>query len=257
MQNFRKNLNLGDSDIEGQNDEFSIFSDKIFDEINPQMTFPNSGEERYFCKESNQMLHHKRNNYSENGTKKHKSKFTFDNLKRKSKHLVIENAMDFINKKIKEAYNGNIGEGIIKKELVKLNQTQKKNSSAEFNQSFIHKTLKEILSQKITKKIKFLDEEHNKKLIETLIEEKKDEFENLFSITFIDCLDHFIGKKQIKELEGLTLFSELKEQILEEYEEDGESFYENLEIFMKEFEQRINNAKPRKRKSTKNSKDES
>jgi len=44
---------------------------------------------------------------------------------------------------------------------------------------------------------------------------------------------------------------------LEEYEEDGESFYENLEIFMKEFEQRINNAKPRKRKSTKNSKDES
>ena len=84
------------------------------------MTFPNSGEERYFCKESNQMLHHKRNNYSENGTKKHKSKFTFDNLKRKSKHLVIENAMDFINKKIKEAYNGNIGEGIIKKELVKL-----------------------------------------------------------------------------------------------------------------------------------------
>ena len=78
----------------------------------------------------------------------------------------------------------------------------------------------------------------------------------MFNITFIDCLDHFIGKKQIKELNGLTLFSELKEQILKEYKEDGESYYKNLEIFLNEYEQRINNAKPRKRKSKQNPKDE-
>ena len=256
MNDFRKNLNLGDSDMNEQNDEFSIFSDRILEDINPQMTFPNSGDERYFCKETNKILNQKRKKENENEDKKSNSKFTYDNLKRKSKHLVIESALDFINKKIKEAYNGNIGKGIIKKELAKLNQSQKKNSSAEFNQSFIHKTLKEILSQKITKKIKIYDEDHNKKLVEKLIEEKKDEFESLFNITFIDCLDHFIGKKQIKELNGLTLFNGLKEQILKEYKEDGESYYKNLEIFLNEYEQRINNAKPRKRKSKQNSKDE-
>ena len=83
-----------------------------------------------------------------------------------------------------------------------------------------------------------MKEDHNKKVIEKILEEKKDEFESLFNITFIDCLDHFIGKKQINELNGLTLFSELKEQILEEYK--------NLEIFLKEFEKRINNAKSKK-----------
>ena len=249
MNNLKKNLITRDFDDQEEDDNFSIFSNKIPKEINPNLTFPNSGEERYFFKESDKLLNHKRKSESEKKSKKPHNKYTYDNLKRKSKHLVIENAMIFINKKIQEAYNGNIGEGILKKELVKLNQAQKKNSSAEFNKSFIHKTLKDILSQKITKKIKFLKDDHNQKVIEKILEEKKEEFESLFNITFIDCLDHFIGKKQIKELEGLTLFSELKEQILEECDDDGESYYKNLEIFLKEFEKRINNAKSKKKKS--------
>ena len=65
---------------------------------------------------------------------------------------------------------------------MKLNQEQKKNSNVEFNQLFLNKTLKEILSQKITKRIKFYKEDHNKELINQLIEEKKEEFENLFII---------------------------------------------------------------------------
>jgi len=249
MNNLKKNLITRDFVEQEEDDNFSIFSNKIPEEINPNLTFPNSGEERYLVKESDILLNHKRKNESEKKTKKPHNKYTYDNLKRKSKHLVIENAMSFINKKIKEAYNGNIGEGILKKELVKLNQAQKKNSSAEFNKSFIHKTLKDILSQKITKKIKFLKDDHNQKVIEKILEEKKEEFESLFNITFIDCLDHFIGKKQIKELNGLTLFSELKEQILEECDDDGESYYKNLEIFLNEFEKRINNAKSKKKKS--------
>jgi hypothetical protein len=45
------------------------------------------------------------------------------------------------------------------------------------------------------------------------------------------------------------LFSELKGQILIKYEKDGEAYLQNLEKFFKEFEKRINNAKPRKKKS--------
>ena len=250
MSELKNNLSLKDLNFHEQDDNFSIFSDKIYDEVRPSMTFLSSGDEKLFIKE--QLLNKKRNNDSEKKPKKPHTKYTYDNLKRKCKHLVIENVKEFINNKIKEEYNGNIGKGILKKELVKLNQSQKKNSDTEFNKSFIYKTLKEILSQKITKKIKFLDGDHNKKVIEKIIEEKKDKFEKLFNITFIECVDHFIGNKQIDELNGLTHFCEFKEQILREYEEDGESYYENLKIFLKEFEQRINNAKSRKRHKNKN-----
>jgi hypothetical protein len=246
MNNSKKNLIPKDFESQEESDNLSNFSNKISGEINPHLAFPNSEGNEYFYENSDKLLNHKRKKESIKKTKNPHTKFSYDNLKRKCKHLVIENAMIFLNKKIKEAYNGNIGEGLVKKELVKLNQSQKKNSSAEFNKSFIHKTLKDILSQKITKKIKYLKEDHNKKVIEKILEEKKDEFASLFNITFIDCLDHFIGKKQINELNGLTLFSELKEQILEEYKDDGESYYENLEIFLKEFEKRINNAKSKK-----------
>ena len=133
--------------------------------------------------------------------------------------------------------------------ILKLNQKQKKESKVEFNKLFIKKTLKEILSENISKRIKFYQENHNKEVINNLIEEKKYIFESLFNLTFIECVDHFIGNKEIKELKGLTLFSELKEQILNKNEKDGESYYKNLEFFLKEFEKKINNAKSKNRKA--------
>ena len=65
-------------------------------------------------------------------------------------------------------------------------------------------------------------------------------------------MDHFIENKHIEELNGLKLFSELKEQILNKYEEDGKSYYENLKIFLKDFENKINRAKPRKKRNKNN-----
>ena len=70
--------------------------------------------------------------------------------------------------------------------------------------------------------------DHNKKVIDKIISEKKDIFEKIFNLTFIQCLDHFIENKKIEELNGLTLYSELKEEIINKYENDGESYYENL-----------------------------
>lgn len=179
--------------------------------------------------------------------KKH-TKFSSDNLKRVCKHLVIENVMKFINKKIYEVYEGNIGKGLTKKKLMKLNQEQKKNADVEFNKIFINKTLKEILSQNITKQFTLYEQDHNKKVIDRIILEKKDIFEKIFNLTFIQCVDHFIENKKIEELNGLTLFSELKKQIINKYENDGESYYENLRLFLKSFENKINRAKSRKKR---------
>ena len=231
-----------------ENFETSLLQEQISEENNYNMTF-NSTNERYFINAINTLLNKKReNDYNPKFEKKH-TKFSYDNLKRECKHLVIENVINFVNKKIVEVYEGNIGNGIITKKLLKLNQSQKINSDVEFNKLFINKSLKEILSQNITKKYKLFGQDHNKKVIEKIIVEKKSEFEKLFNITFIECVEHFIGNKEIKELNGLTLFSELKEQILNKNEKDGESYYKNLEFFLKEFEKKINNAKSKNRKA--------
>lgn len=183
--------------------------------------------------------------------KKH-TKFSYDNLKRKCKHLVIENAFDFINNKIYEAYDGNKSFGLTKKKLMKLNQNQKTNADVDFNKKLLTMTLRDIFSQNITRKIRLLESDHNRKLIETIIKEKKDQFQKLFNLTFVQCVEHFAGNKEIEELRGLRLFSELKNEIIDKYETDGESYYENLKIFLKEFENKINKVKPRKKKKKNN-----
>ena len=230
------------------NDNLAIFFDKNNEENFNNNLFNTLSEENYFNNEENTLLNNKRKKDSKQKARKPHTKYTYDNLKRECKHLVIENVMIFINKKIYEVYNGDVGDGITKKQLVKLNQEQKKNSNAEFNKLFIYKTLKEIFSEKITKRIKILEEDHNKNLIRKLIEEKKEDFESLFNITFIECVQHFIEEKQINELKGLTLFNELREKIINKYKDDGETYYNNLEILLKEFEKRINNSSSKKRK---------
>ena len=62
-------------------------------------------------------------------------------------------------------------------------------------------------------------------------------------------LEHFIGDKEIEELNGLTLFTEIKDQIIKKHGKEGELYYENLSLFLKDFENKINKAKPRKKRA--------
>ena len=239
-----------------QNDDkyvenFSLNSNKISKDIFPNISNHTIEEEIFF--EANQILGQKRKiNFKEiiNKPKKPNTKYSCDNMKRACKHLVIESAREFINKKIFEEYNGDIGEGIFIKKLLTLNQKQKKNSKAEFNKVFINRTLKDILSEKITKRIKYHQEDHNERVIEKILKEKKDKFEGLFNITFIECLEHFIEIKQHDELKGLTIFSDCKNKIMNKYEEDGENYYQNLEVFLKGFKERVNNSKLKNKRKT-------
>ena len=51
------------------------------------------------------------------------NKFSDDNLRRKVKHIILKNLMDFINDKIYYFYQGNIGKGILiknKKQMLRL-----------------------------------------------------------------------------------------------------------------------------------------
>ena len=75
----------------------------------------------------------------------------------------------------------------MKKELFTINQNQKVDSHSKFNKDFLNKYIKDILSEDITTRITYYEKDHNKKVIENLIKDKKEKFENLFNITFIEC----------------------------------------------------------------------
>ena len=175
------------------------------------------------------------------------NKFSDDNVRRRCKHLVF---MDFINGSIKRIYNGNIGNGIFKKELQTINQKQISDATITFNQNFLNKSLGDIFSENISGRYTNLSPNHNQLLIMKLMneedEEKKDYFNNLFNITFINALKHFNEQIEIPELIGLKCFRDLKDEITNKHPEDGEDYYVSLKYYLDNFEEIILNKRARK-----------
>jgi hypothetical protein len=173
------------------------------------------------------------------------NKFSDDNLRRKCKHLVLDSIFNFTNEKIKEKYNGNIGNGRFVKQLLILNQKQKSDASIKFNQEFLNKNLGDIFSEKISSRYTSYNPYHNKCLIKFLSnnedEDKKNYFSKLFSITFVDCLRHFRGSKKIEELEGMNGFDNIKSK----YENEAD-YLKSLEYYIMNYEEIMKNKRTRK-----------
>ena len=179
------------------------------------------------------------------------NKFSDSNMRRKCNHLVLKNTLDFINKKIRSIYNGNIGNGLLKKELQTINQFQKHNANLNFNKEFLTKTLGQIFSDNLSTRFTNIPLNHNKMIITSLINEKDENksiyFNKLFNVNFRQCLNHFIGKDFIVELDGLKRFEEIKnEQILDKYSVDSEEYFNLIFWYLNNFEEIINSKKPRK-----------
>ena len=179
----------------------------------------------------NQVLQKKRGRINTGKSKIIHNKYSDDNLRRKCKHLVLQNLMKFINDKIKEIYE-HIGYGMKIKKLLIINQEQISNATIKFNKNFLSKKLSEIFSVNISTRYTNFDKEHNKNLISELINDKdeikRNYFKMLFNLTFVDCLRHFNGSKNIQILNDMTLFSQL--DIEDEKDEDYSkllSFYIN------------------------------
>ena len=189
-----------------------------------------------------------------NETKHTHTKYANDNMIRKIKFIIINHMMDFINLKINERYNNSR----IKK-LLTMEKSQTSNTLVNDNINFLNKKLKDIFSEKITGRYTnriLYPPERNKNLIEELIneqdEEKKQYFNNLFNLTFIDCLDHFINKKFIPILKDLESFEEII-KVPEKYKKKklniNESDYiETLRQFLENYESILRNINQRKKK---------
>ena len=158
------------------------------------------------------------------------------------KKVILKKLLEFLNKKIKEIYKNKIGYGISKKELLNICKSQKEDATIDFNKKFLDKNLAEIFSDNISNAYSIYDLDHNKKLIERLLN-KKDEykkifFQNLFNKTFGDCLEHFSGDKHFNELEDLKCLCDAKNEIRnKDYEgENGEEYIEYLEYYFQNYE---------------------
>ena len=80
------------------------------------------------------------------------------------------------------------------------------------------------------------------KLLNEKDENKKVCLQKLFSITFLQCVQKFIGINNIKELDGFKTFDEYKKQLNDEPE-----YIEKLKNFLINFEEKIQCKKERKK----------
>ena len=185
--------------------------------------------------------------------KKAHNKYSDDNMRKKCKNIILKYAIIFINSKIKEIYKGDIGNGSLKKQLKILKQNNKIKSTVEIDKIFLEKLLKDILSEDISNRFNNLSSDHNKIMIESLINDKDEKknkyFNSLFNLTFLNCLNFFIGKVFIKELDGFITFESIKDSILKK---QGKAYVELLEYYLNNFKEIINKKKARKKNKEKN-----
>ena len=183
---------------------------------------------------------------------KKRNKFSNSNLMRRCKKLLLDNLINFINDKLKIIYKNNFGQGRFIKQLLSLNQEQKSTGNVKFNKNFLYKSLREIFGENISPRITNYSPEHNKNLIEFLVDEKNENneyFKRLFNMKFSECLAHFNGTKIFKELEGMNTFAKI-EKDLEEEEEDKD-YIVTLNYYITNFESLTNIKKERNRKKKK------
>ena len=201
--NIKNNINIINDDNIGENDDITFNNNLI--NVNKEKklkTLSSTGARSRGRKKNDSNEYRKHNKYCE------------DNIIRKIKANIVSILMKYINSYIYIIYNGKIGKGIFRKELLKLSQNQIIESKN--NNEFLFKTLKEIFSQDISTKYNNYQRNHNQWLIQRLLDEndldKKKNFECLFNLTFLDCLQHIRGTKISPILKGVELLDDLSEK---------------------------------------------
>ena len=175
-------------------------------------------------------------------------KYSQDNILRKIKCNILLNLFKYINNQIHKMYEGKIKNGLPEKNL-KILSKKKIFSNSKNNKAFLNKTLKDIFSENISSIYKFYRIDHNKKVINDLLNEKTGEirqkFNKLFSLTFLEVLFHIRGEKYFEELEGL----EQLDFLCEKYNDDKD--YEDLfRYYVLKYEKIIMNKRSRQRKKS-------
>ena len=176
-----------------------------------------------------------------NNKEKVHDRFSDDNMRKKCKNLILKFLLEFINDKIKIKYNYNIGHGKSEKALKILNQKYKKKATVNSDREFMDKTLCDIFSQDISNRFCKYSSDHNKNVIESLINEddeiKRNYFTKLFNLTFRDCLMNLSGEKYFEELEGFKNLTDIKDYLMKKNDLEYADYFI---YYIKNFEKMIN-----------------
>ena len=134
------------------------------------------------------------------------NEFKFDNITNRLKNNLMKSFLSFTNKKIEEKYE--FSEEMKDLKLYVLNNSLASNSNIKFNRDLINMTLKEIFSNKVSTKCKKVSQDQNKNAINNLLNDKDEErrnyFNKIFNLKFIDVLKYLRGETEgLEILEGL------------------------------------------------------
>ena len=241
--------------LENEDISSSSFYEFDFDKNDTNPVLNNNQKET--SNTSNSFLKQKRNNSNLEPKKEEKEeencydKNNLDNFIRRIKKLAFNSILKYDNKVISEMYNNRLGHGINIKKLLKNNHFQIKCTGTIFNKELLKKTQGEILSENITTRFTNFPRDHNKNLIINLLNEedkvKKERFNNLFNKTLSECIDHLIGVKKSKDLEGLEKIFENELKNIKKTKE----YIENLKNIFNDYKKIYDEKIPRKMKRKK------
>ena len=168
------------------------------------------------------------------------SKFGIDNIISKIRTLILNEIVIFINEKISKypidkvfrlfnvASEGDVMESVKKmykekKFLLKLSGSFKGITKTKDNIELLDQKIVVFLANDVAANYKRYEKDHNIKIIEMLKKsEELGELGEIFNLTFLDCVNHFCGKKK----EALNGFIEWKNYKNKLVERDGEKFTE-------------------------------
>ena len=156
-----------------------------------------------------------------------KNKKAYINNKiRKAKLFIIKVIIQYINYKISKLYNNKKNNAILSKIKI-IDTSEIKCVKKDYNIELLNKTLKEILSTKISKKYNGPPSEINNTIIEKLLNEKDEEkrqiFNNIFNKTFREWIHNLVDPKD--ELKNIY------EEMLLKQKDDGNEISTILENF--------------------------
>ena len=177
------------------------------------------------------------------------NKFSDDNIIRKIKNAILNSVFIFINENLRIIYSNLNKDSLKEMQLFKLKQNITIKGKADYNKNLLNRELKSIFSEDISDKYTRYSPKHNKDLIEKLLNEKDENkrefFNKLFNLTFLDCLNHFRGSTFLNELNGLKQFEKYFDELNEE--KNNEMYKKIFKYFLNNFDKEILEKKERKR----------
>ena len=180
------------------------------------------------------------------------NKYTHDKIRKRVRIIALKAIIYFVNEKIKSFYK-NIGKGLLEKQFKEIDKTNLSHSKVGYDKIFMDYKLKEIFSWNISNKITSLLKEHNKNLLDQLINSEigGNFFKELFEMTFSQCLEHIQGKKNYEILNGMMSLEKIIENFCDEKEINDNTFCKIFNLVFMNYQELVEKKKSRKPKNIK------